>query len=373
MAQDNNKRTKADRDLLGQLNAVADAIKAHESKLIDHLPGGNWEDVGQEPEACTDIELFNFDLLEARVDEVRRGSEAVLKAELAKARSLGPLRQVAKPPSRSALDQLKEDFPHFESVLKLAEERTAVSDLIPGRPYKLPPILLAGDPGVGKTAFAEALAATLAQPIKRIDIAASSAGFAISGSHQSWSSAKHGEVWALLQHHSASGVLLLDELDKAANSNFPVLGSLYSLLEPVSARHFVDEYIQVPVDASRLTIIATCNDLDEIEPALLSRFQLFEIPRPTPEQIPAIARSVYAQLHARESWGAVYPETLPEEVLAVLGTYTPRELSGLLQGAVAHAAVRGRRRLLREDVVAQSKAIAERRRRGKAKQHIGFL
>lgn len=364
---------KADRDLFGQLNAVSEAIKAHEAELLKHLPTGSWEDIGHLPEISTDIELYDPTTLRARIEEAQRGDEKGLKAELVKARALGATRQVARPPELSSLQRLQEDFPHFKSVIKLVTERRAVANLTPGRPYKLPPILLAGGPGVGKTAFAEALAACLAQPIKRIDVATSTAGFALAGSHESWSSGRHGAIWSLLQHRSAAGVLLLDEIDKASTGNFPVLGCLYGLLESVSARRFVDEYIQVPVDASRLSVVATCNDVTRIDSALLSRFRLFEISQPTPEEIPAIARSVYAQLHAQEPWGQVYPETLPSEVLAVLQPYSPRELSSLLQDAIARAAVHNRKHLLAEDIVVQAEAIAGQRQRAQARNAIGFL
>lgn len=372
MAANNHKRIKADRDLLGQLNAVKNAISAHQKKLGEYLLRGTWEDVGHASEMTT-VELFNPSLLEARLEEAIRGKETVLQSELAKAQTRGARRQVAQPPDLSSLNQLSEDFPHFGPVIRLATERRAVANLSSGRPYKLPPILLAGAPGVGKTAFADALAACLGQPIKRVDVAASTAGFALAGSHESWSSARHGAVWALLQNDSASGVLLLDEIDKAGDSNYPVLGCLYSLLEPLSARQFVDEYMQVPVDASHLTIVATCNDIDRIDPALLSRFRLVYVPLPTPEQIPAIARSVYAHLHAHESWGRVYPDTLPPEVISVLRPYTPRELSGLIQEAIGHAAIHGRRRLLPEDVLVQVEAIAARRQHGRDRKNIGFL
>jgi len=82
---------------------------------------------------------------------------------------------------------------------------------------------------------------------------------------------------------------------------------------------------------------------------------------------------MYAQLHAQEPWGLVYPETLPQEVLSVLGPYSPRELYGLLQDAIARAAVNNRKYLLAEDILVQAEAIATQRQRAQTRHAIGFI
>jgi ATP-dependent Lon protease len=157
-------------------------------------------------------------------------------------------------------------------------------------------------------------------------------------------------VWTLLQSESASGILLLDEIDKVRESRFCVLGCLYGLLESVTARRFTDEYIQVPVDASHLTVIATCNDPDDLEPALSSRFRLIEVPTPSADHMPAIARSVYRQLRENRPWGAVFPAEIPAQVIARLSGYTPREMSQVLESSVGRAALQGRLYLSPVDV-----------------------
>lgn len=364
---------RADRDLWNQLRAIKNAMKMHEEELIHALPQGNWHDEGSTSKRRAKIELYEPSEMRSRIEGAEQANRTLLMAELSKAESIGPQRQLAEPPGVLSLQQMRSAFPHFEPVLRLVAQRRALAMITPGHPYHLPPILLAGKPGVGKTAFAEALAACLNQPMRRLDIATSTAGFALAGSHESWDSARHGAVWSLLQNSSASGVLLLDEIDKTAESRYPVLGSLYALLEPISSRHFVDEYIQVPVDASHLTVVATCNDVNLIDRALLSRFQVFDIPAPTPEQIPAIASSVYAQLHTTEPWGRVFPSMLSPQVLRVLGSFTPRELRALFQEAVAHAAEQGRRHIIAEDILVQSEAVAARRQTVRSHQSIGFL
>ena len=356
---------RADRDAASQASAVAAAIRAHEDELMPYLPLYGWADdsSGVPP---GHVRLFDRASLVTRMEEARRSKELVMQDELSQALKLGEIRRLASAPTPSALKRLATDFPHFAEVLVLIQQRTSLAHMLPGQVFSLPPLLLAGEPGVGKTAFAEALARCLNQSMKRLDVASATASFALAGAHETWSNARHGAVWSLLQAPSASGVLLLDEIDKAAQGSYPVLGPLYSLLEPVSSRHFADEYMQVSVDASHLLVVATCNDTSLMEPALRSRFRVVEVPAPSRAQMPAIARSVYRQLRANRPWGVVFPEELPTTVIERLSGSTPRELSRLVEDAIGRAACAGRQHLLEEDINADPAPT-------KPKHRLGFI
>jgi len=159
---------------------------------------------------------------------------------------------------------------------------------------------------------------------------------------------------------------MLEEIDKAPQSNFPVLGAMYALLEPASARHFTDEFIGLPVDASHLMVVATCNESDQLDNALRSRFHEFGVPMPGHADMPAIARSVYRQLRRCRSWARAFDEELPADVINQLKGATPRELARALEDAHAHAAAAGRLHLTADDVSAP--------RRGKyGKPRLGFI
>ena len=150
----------------------------------------------------------------------------------------------------------------------------------------------------------------------------------------------------MLQSKMASGVLMLEELDKAGESNYPILGPLYALLEPVSARHFRDAYIDVEVDASGIIVVGTCNDAELVEPALRSRFREFRIPEPTKHDMSAIARNIYRVMRSTQPWTAPFCEELPKDVLDRLAHATPRQLYRALEDAHARAAEDGRLHLL---------------------------
>ena len=355
----------ADRYSAEQLVGVAEAIARHEDKLMPFLPRFGWADNSAtvEPGTC---QLYDRAALASRLEEAS-DSEKALKHELRKAQCLGPVRRLAKAPGPQALRRLAEDFPHFCAVIDLVAQRCSLARVTPGATFCLPPILLTGDPGVGKTAFAEALAGHLAQPIQRVDIAAATAGFDLGGSHESWGGARHGRIWTLLQSEMVSGILMLEELDKAGSSNFPILGPLYALLEPVSARHFRDAYIDIEVDASRIMVVGTCNDADQVEPALRSRFREFRIPAPTKNDMPAISRSIYRVMRSTQPWAAPFSEELPEDVLERLIEATPRQLYRALEDAHARAAEDGRLHLLPKDI-----AIQQTGRDGTARR-LGFI
>ena len=330
----------ADRDLAQQLDAIAESLARHRPVLNELLPDTTSYDCGAVPPGhCA---LFDVDVLAKRKLRARRAKEDHVVAELDKAAELGVVRSLATAPALAKLHALQADFPHFAPAVELMRQRCALAKVTPGQTFAMPPILLSGPPGVGKTAFAEAVAECLGLPFRRVDIASSTAGFVLAGSHSTWQGGKPGVVWELLQARTAASVLLLDEIDKAADSRYPVLGPLYVLLERNSARNFADEYIDMPVDASHLTWLATCNRPDLLDGALHSRFVEFEIPMPTADQMVAIARSVYRRMRSAAPWAAAFDPELPDAVIDVLTAATPRQLIRLLEDAHARAA--GRRR-----------------------------
>lgn len=360
---------RPDRDMAFQLAMLRTAIARHAAALAPLLVTDSA--AGRVPAALHgQCMLFKDKALEQRLASLKGQGEKLLEAELKKALQLGPVRMLATPPSPDALKQLAASFPHFAPVLELVRQRAALAELTPGRVFSLPAILLAGEPGVGKTAFCEALASALKLPTRRVDMAAATAGFVLSGSHASWASGRPGAIWSLLQSPSAAGLLLLDELDKACEGNYPTVGPLYSLLERSSAAHFMDECIEIDVDASHLMTFATCNDASQIEGALRSRFTEFEIASPAPEQMVAIACSVYRTLRRRSAWGPAFPEDLDRRAAEELSECTPRQMAAILESAVAHAAAAGRKRI---EPAGVRYALAMRQSAGMSRRRVGFI
>ena len=116
-------------------------------------------------------------------------------------------------------------------------------------PFSMPPLLLVGKPGIGKSQWARALAQSFAVPSIEVDIGGAGGGlFALSGVERGWGSATPGRlVREMLASHVVNPLVILDEVDKAptnvATSKGMGLPGTYevlkSLIEPSTARSWV--------------------------------------------------------------------------------------------------------------------------------------
>lgn len=278
-------------------------------------------------------------------------------------------RKVYPWPKEDLASILRANYPHFEEVISLLERRQALCRLV-GLGMSFPPILLAGPPGVGKTQFANELAKLMSVPFKECSMGSQTAGWILSGIDLSWSGGKPGRIFETLADGDAfNPIVLLDELDKVSTqpTNAPRPdAALYTLLEAESAKRFKDEAIPVGIDASGIAWIATVNDLSRVDEAILSRFRVFNIPVPTPEQQRQVAQSVYGSILATEEWGGVFECHLSADVLDALADMEEgaRLVKAKLTDALGIAAMAGRSWIEVQDLPVAKKAV---------KRSIGFV
>ncbi|WP_211442452.1 AAA family ATPase [Collimonas humicola] len=291
----------------------------------------------------------------------------VLKRNLDQLANLGPNRKFALAPSLEALNNLRSRFPNFSEVIDAIKRRTALARLVGDSIAQLPPMLLQGEPAIGKTAFAKALAETVKTHFFEIRMNSLSAGFAIGGSDMSWSNGRPGLLFnEIALKDIINPICLLDEIDKVSSGmHYDPRGHLYTLLERDTAIRFKDEAISIPMDLSHIIWIATANSAAEIEPPLLSRFTVFTIPTPTRLQARDIAKNIYYSLLEDEEWGQHFSRVLSDEALDEIATSSPREMRKLLLDALGAAAGDNRRELLVSD-------FDRRRTEGVRTQSIGF-
>lgn len=269
---------------------------------------------------------------------------------LTRAKQLGSRRVVATAPAPDVLEPLDRRFPNFGDVTQLVRMHLSLCRLAPEPVLRLPPVLLEGPPGVGKTVYARQLCSALGLPLTLVSVSTLSADFSLAGLDASYASSKPGVIWDALDQPCISPMVLLDELDKPPSRADGGLGCLYSLLERHSAREFVDEALRLPVDASHMLWIATCNDPNAVEPALRSRFQHIRVPQPTRQQIGAVVSSVYESLRHEFDWALAFDQDLDPSVVAKLTGMSPRQMRRALEAGHARAAWQGRRRVRPEDL-----------------------
>lgn len=298
---------------------------------------------------------------------------ALLKKTLAKMAMESGYRPLHAQDSASALNDLRQRFPHFEEVLDFLERHLALSGCGEHGPVvHMPPVLLRGEPGCGKTYFAQELARVMGLHFLERDLSVATDAFVLSGMDSGWKNSKPGLVLeALLHQQNANPLICLNEVDKVktVHSGSSPLSALYALLEPTSAAQFVDEFVGLPVNAAKVNWVLTANNETLPEP-IVSRLEVFELAMPSQEQTRQIARSVWQSLLQRTlPEGHAFDAVLDEDVLELVQTMSPRLLRKALTYAAAGAVQHGRRHLLAADLL----SLPARYQPGSKKTVMGFI
>ena len=205
------------------------------------------------------------------------------------------------------LKQVRTDMvarhPHLADVID-----SILKSLAPHEFVKIPPTLLVGSPGRGKSTLASDIGRALGLPNVSIDVAGMSDSMVL-GSSRKWGNGMPGiTLQTIIDHGCANPLLIIDEIEKVGGSerNGDFRQQLLGLLEVRTASCYVDRFLEMPTNYSGLVWIFTANDLDPISHPLRSRMRILCCPNPTLEHMPILAanllRAEYASRGLDQRW-----------------------------------------------------------------------
>jgi ATP-dependent Lon protease len=271
--------------------------------------------------------VYRVDDVGRRLDRLPDKEHETLRSTYERMLEKGPDRFQVKPAGLPAMDHLYDDLPNFTAVLDDVKRQLALCEDSRDA-LEITPLLLLGSPGIGKTHFARALSELLGTGMGFISMSSMTAGWVLSGASSQWKGARAGKVFeTLVEGQYANPVMVVDEIDKAGGEHaYDPLGALYGLLEHDTAGSFIDEFAEVPIDASQVIWVATANDARSIPDPILNRMNVYDVLPPDREQARHIAAKLYRSIRADHGWGSRFDPEPSADVLDRLSEMAPRDM-----------------------------------------------
>lgn len=193
-------------------------------------------------------------------------------------------------------------------------------------------LLLQGPPGVGKTSIGRSVATSLGREFFRFSLGGMRDEAEIKGHRRTYIGAMPGKfIQAIKTCKTANPVIMLDEIDKiGASFQGDPASALLEVLDPEQNRDFLDHYLDVRFDLSKIFFICTANQMDTIPGPLMDRMEIIQLPGYILEEKVEIAKRHLVPKQLREHGLTSKQVTLPKATI-----------SAVVDGYAREAGVRG--------------------------------
>ena len=202
-----------------------------------------------------------------------------------------------------------------------------------------PILCLVGPSGIGKSTLAYSVAKALNRKFEKISLGGIHDEGEIRGHRRTYLGSAPGKIISsLIKAKTANPVILLDEVDKITSDlKGDPASALLEVLDGSLNKHFMDNYLDIEFDLSKVMFILTANNIDNIPEALKDRLEIIELSGYLIEEKKEIAKTYLIPKILKEH--NIKGITIPDEVITeIIENYTKesgvRELERLISKIV---------------------------------------